>query len=548
MRAAAIAVALACVVVAWLAAPAGSYVTAGRTIWTIAGNGITCYPPTSACGDGPSSVDAMLDNPAGVAVASDGTVYIADTADQKIRKVTTDGAISTIAGTGTQCVPATGTCGDGGPGIAAQLSNPRGLALSADGGLYIADSGTNRIRLLARDGTISTVAGNGVSCPDATTSCGDGGNATDANLKSPRGLAIDRQNGDLYIADSGTNRVRKVSGGVITTVAGSGAVCGGTTQACGDGAAATLASFNNPSGVAVDDAHNLYIADTYDNRIRRVSASGSVGTVVGTGAGCASSTGPCGDGGTATFANLTNPFAVAVSGSVIYIADSGDHKIRRVAAGTISTIAGTGDECLSTPACGDGGAATAATFNLPSALAVGPGGDIFVADTDDALIRWLTGPPSSGGGGGTGTTTTTTTGTTTTTDDPGTTTTATTGATTQPAPTTTTQPTTTTAPTGGPIPLVRCAGTNCLIIADAGDARTTAKLRKRASAAQRSSRWARVELRRAGQTYAAGMGTTLAQALTLIPARKLTPGSYRLRITLYAHRQQRRINRLVTLA
>ncbi len=545
-RSAVIAVVLSAVValVAVLAAPAGSYVTSGRTIWSIAGNGIVCFPPTSSCGDGASSIDATLDNPSGVAVAADGTVYIADTADYKIRKVTSSGAISTVAGNGTQCVPSTSPCGDGGAAAVSQLSNPRGLALGADGSLYIADSGTNRVRRLAPDGTLSTVAGNGVPCADS--SCGDGDTATGANLKSPRGVAVDPQNGDLYIADSGTNRIRKVSGGVITTVAGTGSVCSSPTGSCGDGGPATQASFNNPSGVAVDGAHNLYIADTYDNRIRRVGANGSITTIVGTGNGCGSPTSGCGDGGTPTFAQLTNPFAVAVAGGVVYIADSGAHKIRRVASGSISTIAGTGEQCTASPACGDGGAATAAAFSLPSALAIGATGDIFVADTDDALIRWLTGPPGSttpptGGGGGGGDTGGGTTTTTTTTTDP-------------PAPPTETTPAVTTPTTKPPpvtstvIPLVRCKGATCRVDPKAGDAKTTAQLRRWARAAQRSSSWARVELRRSGKTYATGMAKNLANALTLIPSRTLKSGTYRLRITLNAASRQRRLNRLVKLA
>ncbi len=532
--------------VAVLAAPAGSYVTSGRTIWSIAGNGIVCFPPTSACGDGASSVDATLDNPAGIAVGSDGTVYIADTADYKIRKVTSSGAISTVAGNGTQCAPSTSPCGDGGPGAGSQLSNPRGLALGADGSLYIADSGTNRIRRLAPNGTLSTVAGNGVACSDPTAGCGDGGSATDANLKSPRGVAVDAQNGDLYIADSGTNRIRKISDGIITTVAGTGAICSGPTLACGDGAVATLASFNNPSGVAVDGAHNVFVADTYDNRIRRVAAAGSITTVVGTGSGCADTTSSCGDGGTPTFAKLTNPFAVAVAGGVVYIADSGAHKIRRVASGSISTIAGTGAECLTSPACGDGGAATAAQFSLPSALSVDARGDIFVADTDDALIRWLTGPPAptppptdggggtgGGGGGGTGGG-----GTTTTTDVP-----APPAEPLPPVTTPTSPPVTSTA-----IALVRCKGATCRVDPLAGDEKTTAQLHRWASAAQRGSRWARVELRRSGKTYATGMAKNLANALTLIPSRTLKAGTYRLRITLNASGSQRKLNRLVKLA
>ncbi len=186
-RATAVLAVLAAVCVALLsvASPAGSYVTAGRTIWSIAGNGITCFPPTSTCGDGPSSIDATLSTPTGVAVSAGGTVYIGDTASHKIRKVTPAGVISTIAGNGTQCTPATSACGDGGAAVTAQLSNPRGLALAADGSLYVADSGTHRIRRITPDGKISTVAGNGSPCVDLTGACGDGG-APPTQASSPR--------------------------------------------------------------------------------------------------------------------------------------------------------------------------------------------------------------------------------------------------------------------------------------------------------------------------------------------------------------------------
>ncbi len=140
---------------------AGAYVAAGRTIWSIAGNGVPCASPIVGCGDGPSAIDANLNNPSGLAVAADGSVYIADTASHKIRKVTTSGTISTVAGTGEPCTPAVAACGDGGTASTAQLSSPRGLALAADGTLYVADSGTNRVRRISSAGTITTVAGNG---------------------------------------------------------------------------------------------------------------------------------------------------------------------------------------------------------------------------------------------------------------------------------------------------------------------------------------------------------------------------------------------------
>ncbi len=292
--------------------------------------------------------------------------------------------------------------------------------------------------------------------------------------------------------------------------------------------------------MAVDGAHNVYVADTYDNRVRRISAGGAITTIAGTGTSCPDTTQGCGDGGTPTFAKLTTPFGIAVAGSTVYIADSGAHKIRRVAAGTISTIAGTGSQCLQSPACGDGGSATSATLNLPSGITVDGGGDLFVADSDDVLVRWLTGPAGNGPPSDPPPTTTTDPPATTTTTDPG-------------PGTTTTPPATTTGGNTDPPPaevksaLIRCSGAKCRVVADAGDAKTTAKLRKLATTAQRKPTWARVELRRSGKTVAVGVGAKLSQALTLIPSRELKAGSYRLRITLKKNGHKRTLNRVVRL-
>ncbi len=225
----------------------------------------------------------------------------------------------------------------------------------------------------------------------------------------------------------------------------------------------------------------------------------------------------------------------------MYIADSGAHKIRRVAAGTISTIAGTGSQCLQSPACGDGGSATSATLNLPSGITVDGGGDLFVADSDDVLVRWLTGPAGSGPPSDPPPTTTTDPPATTTTTDPG-------------PGTTTTPPTTTTGatpsrrrPRASP-PLIRCSGAKCRVVAEAGDAATTAKLRKMATTATAQARPGRgSNCVAAARPSPSAWARSWPQALTLIPSRELKAGSYRLRITLKKNGHKRTLNRVVRL-
>ncbi len=289
--------------------------------------------------------------------------------------------------------------------------------------------------------------------------------------------------------------------------------------------------------VAVDAAGNIYIADTYNNRIRRISTGGTISTVAGTGAGCAVPTQPCGDGGTATFAQLSNPYSVAVNAGVLYIADTNAHRIRRVASGTISTVAGNGQQCASSPACGDGGAATTGLLNYPAVVVAPGGGDLFVADSRNELVRWLSGPSKS--------------------DAPPVppvdpepdpvpeTPPALTPATPPATPPATTPPIK--KPSSAAGPLIKCTGTTCRILAAAADTKTVAKLRKRARDAQRSGNRASVELRRSGKTYATGMGRTLADALTLMPTRAVKAGEYRMAIVVTTGAKQRRLNRIVKL-
>jgi RHS repeat-associated protein len=273
-------------------------------ITTVAGGG------TGGLGDGGRATEATLFNPTDVAAGSDGSLYIADSSNQRVRRVDPSGIITTVAGTGVN-----GFSGDGGPAIHAQISSPSGIGLGPDGSLYIADSGNNRVRRIGTDGIITTVAGNGLQLFG-----GDGGLATQAQLNNPERLALG-PDGSLYIADRGNSRVRQISlAGIITTFAGNG-VAGFS----GDGFAATEAQLNTPRGIAVGPDGGLYIADSFNHRVRRVDPSGIITTVAGGG------TGGLGDGGPATRAQLDFPLGVAVApdGSLL-IGDSSSVHLRRV--------------------------------------------------------------------------------------------------------------------------------------------------------------------------------------------------------------------------
>jgi RHS repeat-associated protein len=322
------------------------------------GNSITTVAGSDDLGDGGSPTVAQLHFPPGIAAASSGDIYIAD--NNRIRKVS-QGIITTVAGNGES-----GFSGDGGDATAASLSSPSGVAVDASGDLYIADTQNHRIRKVSQ-GIITTVAGNGES-----GFSGDGGDATAASLYYPSGIAA-ASSGDIYIATN--NSIRKVSQGIITTVAGNG-----DYGFSGDGGDATAASLYFPSGVAVDALGDLYIADTYNHRIRKVS-QGIITTVAGNGG-----LGFSGDGGDATAASLYYPSGVAVDASGdIYIADTWNHRIRKVSQGIITTVAGNGDYGFS----GDGGDATAASLYFPSGVAVDALGDLYIADTQNHRIRKL---------------------------------------------------------------------------------------------------------------------------------------------------------------
>ena len=339
---------------------------AGATIATVAGT-------ARNSGDGGSAADASLYSPQCVAVDSSGDLLIADTYNNVIREVNAStGAITTVAGDGI-C----GYSGDGGAAAAAELNAPAGIAADAAGDLFIADSGNEVIREVDQaTGAITTVAGSGTYGYS-----GDGGAATSAALACPSAVAVDSA-GNLFIADSGNNVIREVDlcTGIIATVAGNYALGSGYS---GDGGAAGSAQLSHPTGVAVDAAGDLFIADTCNNVVREVDSAGLIATVAGN---YALGSGYSGNGGAATSAQLGAPWGVAVDGTGnLFIADSVNNAIRKVclSSGQISTVAGNGNWGYS----GNGGPATSAKLSDPTAIAVDAAGDLFIADSIDNAIR-----------------------------------------------------------------------------------------------------------------------------------------------------------------
>jgi uncharacterized protein (TIGR03437 family) len=314
------------------------------TINTFAGNGTIGYS-----GDNGPATSAQLNQPGGVAVDAAGNVYIADTVNNRIRKVA-NGVISTVAGNGTL-----GYSGDDGPATSAQLSWPEGVAVDSAGNLYVADQNNNRIRKVS-NGVITTVAGNGMP-----GSSGDNGPATSARLYGPRGVAVDSA-GNLYIADTSNQRIRKVLNGVITTAAGNGPDLYGNGGYSGDNGPATSARLNQPWGVAVDFAGNLFIADYGNNRIRKVS-NGVIATAI--------------------YWDYPQGVAVDAAGN-LFIADNYG-RISKLSNGVITTVAGTGMQGFS----GDNGPATGAQLSGPTGVAVDAAGNVYVADFGNNRIRVL---------------------------------------------------------------------------------------------------------------------------------------------------------------
>ena len=391
---------------------------------------------SNSVGDGGPALQALFSQTEGIAVDSLGNIYVADADANRVRKIGTNGVISTIAGTGVA-----GFAGDGGPANAALLNQPYGLALDAAGNLYIADLGNGRVRkMTVADGKIQTVAGGG-SLQEGHTAIG--APATAATFIAPRNVALD-PDGTLYISDFGANIVYKVSpAGILTVLTGTG-----TAGYSGDDSSANMAQVNSPAGIASDGDGALYIADSGNNCVRKVylnvistvfnvtaptgvaygggvvyvAGSNYFGTLLTPFAGVASAldvttdtagnvyatTGPFvidvtntgvvntlagsgsgiyfgGDGGPANLARFHSPSGIAMDGQGNkYIADTANHRIREItAAGIVATIAGTGVA----GADGDGGAAALALLNLPQSVAVDGNNNLYVADTGNGKIR-----------------------------------------------------------------------------------------------------------------------------------------------------------------
>ena len=306
--------------------------------------------------------------PSAVVFDPQGNLYIAETGNHVIRKVDTLGHITTIAGTGTQ-----GFSGDNGPATAAQLDSPQGLALSTTT-LYIADTHNHRIRAVdLTTNLITTIAG---TTPGFS---GDSGLATAAHLNLPTAITLDTT-GNLYIADTANHRIRRIdTTGTITTIAGNG-----TQGFSGDTGPATAASIDSPTGLAVDPLNNLYLADTHNQRIRKITpTTGIITTIAGTGA-----LGQSGDAALATSAQLALPHGLTIDPQGnLYLADTANHRIRRIDAttGIITTIAGTGTQGFS----GDTGPATAANLDSPRSATYSPT-QLTIADTNNQRVRQIT--------------------------------------------------------------------------------------------------------------------------------------------------------------
>ena len=315
------------------------------------------------CGVGAAQGVALPLLPTSVAYDAGGNLYFADTNRHEVYEASLGGVLTVVAGDGVQ-----GFRGDGGAATSAELNSPQGVAVGADGSVYIADTGNERIRVV-RGGVMSTFAGNG-----SVGFGGDGGPALSAMFRGPNALAIDAT-GALLISDAGNERVRRISAGVITTMVGNGAQ--GFT---GDGGPAVAAQMDTPMGLAVGPDGRVFVADSHNDRIRVVGTDGSIGTFAGSGV-----RGFSGDGAGATAAELSLPRGLLVTaGGAVIFADSNNQRIRRVdASGRISSIVGNGVQ----GAALDGSAANAVELNVPRGMAMSGFGAPVYADGLNHMVR-----------------------------------------------------------------------------------------------------------------------------------------------------------------
>jgi hypothetical protein len=357
---------------------------------TVAG-GSYCVGAGAACGDGGPATSAGISQVFSLALDGSGNVYIADAYNYEIREFSVGGNITTVAGNGT-C----GYSGDGGAATSAELAGPMAVAVDSPGNIFIADTGNYRIRAVTvSNGKINSVAGAGSGCPGQTDSIGDGCAATSAEISSVQGVAVDSSD-DIFIADLDNLAIREVtaSNGIINTVAGNG-----LPSFTGNGIPATNAALNTPWGATSDSAGNIYIADQYNCIVREVNATTRIITTI---AGTPGSCGYSGDGGPATSAQLNWPSRVALHAGKVYIADTWNAVVREVdATGTITTFAGGPPETCEYP--GDGGPATSACLYHPYGLAVDRAGNVYIADSGNSRIREVSdGIINTVAGGGTG--------------------------------------------------------------------------------------------------------------------------------------------------
>jgi len=339
----------------------GIITTNAQLITTFAGNGTAGFS-----GNGGQATAAELNVPDGAACDASGNIYIADGSNNRVRKVTPSGIISTYAGNGTA-----GYTGDGGQATAAEINIPHGMTADASGNLYFVDQNNNSVRKVNSSGIISTFAGNGHA-----GFSGDGGQATAAEFDLPTEVVFDAS-GNAYITDKTNERIRKVNtSGIISTFAGNG-----HAGYSGDGGQATAAEFNGPTDIYIDASGNAYVADPGNFRVRKINTSGIISTVIGDG-----HSGFSGDGGQATAAEIeANGVRVDASGN-IYIGDFGNNRMRKVnTSGVINTIAGNGTAGYS----GDGGQATAAELNGPGMMTFDKSGNVYFTDHSNNVIREL---------------------------------------------------------------------------------------------------------------------------------------------------------------
>lgn len=329
-------------------------------ISTFAGTGR--LPQGAIVPNGVLAADANIAGPFGLAVGPDGSIYFSETLSHRIRRVSPSGVISTIAGTGTA-----GFTGDGGQVAGAAINAPSGITLGSDGTIYFADSMNHRIRKIAPNGVITTIAGTGVALLS-----GDGGTALAASFSNPQGIAIDSQ-GQIYVADKGNNRVRKIAvDGIVSSLAD-----GGYATVVGSGMTVPIYGLFQPYGVTIDENGDCLIADTGNSRVLRVSAAGNASTLVGSFPTFA------GDGGLAINARVNRPKAITTAGGSIYISDTENHRIRKIdSSNIISTTAGVGINFL-----GDGLQATNIPIQELAGMTIGLDEKLYFIDYKNKRVR-----------------------------------------------------------------------------------------------------------------------------------------------------------------